>query len=298
METAVNRKLILTFTIFIIAGLSGCVRYYKSSDVRGRFNRVIKQSNNSIAKADGDYNTKKEVYNSIVPHVQRNRQPYPLLQNHLDNMKKSLDKMKNRRNIFKKQKKEFNGFAGRRKKIQSNNPAWKKFHALNKRFENDVKIFGKESMEYSAASKAFSSTAKKNRITKINSAKISGEIDRFNREVVKVLSGVRKNIKKAYANLQDLEASGYDKKVISEKRGLLVLMEDLMKQIKAKNREMTNVSEDFKKEAGGKGEFWAGPGMTSHKILIDLTAKGNEIKGLGNRFTALVDSFNKEQKKK
>ncbi len=293
-----NRKLILAFFVLLIAGPNGCVRYYKSSDIRGRFNKVIKQSNISIKKAAGDYNSKKEVYGSIVPYVDRKNQPYPLLQNHLDNMKKALDKMKGRRAVFHGQKKEFNRIAGPRKKIQSNNPAWKKYHDLNKRFENDVKMFVKESGEYSAASKAFASTAEKYKITKINSAKISGKIDQFNKQVLKILSDSGKNIKNAYANLRDLEAKGYNKKVINEKRGLLVQMEDLMKQIKVKNREMTGIAEDFRREAGEKGGFWAGPGMTSHKILMDLTAKGNEINGLGKRFTALINNFNKEPKKK
>jgi hypothetical protein len=213
-------------------------------------------------------------------------------------MKSALGKMKKRRKVFQNQKKEFSRIAGRKKKIQSNKPAWEKFNSLNKRFENDVKIFGKESKEYSGASKSFSATARRYKITKINSVKISKKIDQFNKQVIKVLSSSGKNIKKAYANLRDLESKGYDTKVINEKRGLLAQMEEMMKQIKEKNSEMKGIANDFNKEAGGKGEFWAGPGMVSHKILMDLTARGKEIGGLGNRFTALVNSFNKKPKKK
>lgn len=294
-----KRILSLSAVILFIIILSGCVRYYKASDVKKNLKKGLSQATRIENKVKKDYSTKKKVYDTIIPYVeQKDKQPYPLLIRHLTDMESAIGRIKNARSALFKTMTLVTMMMHGKKKIQSDRPEWDKLQKLINEYEDNVKLFQKETKSYETASAAFIKTAKKNRISKVDTSQVKKKIGKYNIRVKKTIKDAGKTINRADQKLSDAGSRGYDPKVIDEKKKLLEQMKDILKQIKVKNGEIAEMAGNFEKEAGNRKQIWVGPGMVAHTVLSDMQKAGNVISALGKRFNGLSQKLKSDPQKK
>ncbi|MFC1670478.1 hypothetical protein ACFL20_08800, partial [Spirochaetota bacterium] len=81
-------------SIVIILFLAGCVRYYRTSRIKKQYNKSIRKVGSINLKVKKDFSKRKKIYNSIMPYVvQKDRKPYAVFKNHLDEMKMIIGKL-------------------------------------------------------------------------------------------------------------------------------------------------------------------------------------------------------------
>ena len=221
-------------------------------------------------------------------------QPYPLLKSHLAKMKAAIGKLTKTSNSVIKNRDQFNRVVGRNSKIKSNKPIWKKFQKVKDEFEDNISTLRKDVKVYENTSRAFISTANQHKISRVDAVNIKNKVSQFSSRIVTVLNDTRLKINNAKEELKKLESRGYGKKVINKKRYILSEMESILHKINIVNQEIVKLIADFEKEAGNRKKFWAGPGMITHSLLMNIRAKGEQVSGLGGQFTSLAKKFNKK----
>lgn len=287
------------FFIFSILVFSGCVRYYKTSYLQNYFSKPTEQINQLISKAESDYKSKREIYDAVIPYVpDTNMQPYPLLQNNLNEMKSSIDTMKNHRTSIIEIQNEFGRISAGKSRIQSDKPEWKSFHALKDRLEQQFNQLKTAVSRYENASQTFTSLANSHKISNVNSDEIKKKLTDYTRQVTEIVKTTQSGIIESKKQLDQAAAKGYDPSEIQRRKILLSEMETLLVQIENENKIISELTAKFEKEAGARKIFWIGPGMITHTILAGIQNKGDQISALGNQFSAKVNEFNNPPAKK
>ncbi len=91
MKRLLSLMLIISFT----AGVTGCVRYYRTKEVNRNLNRVISDSDKITSRMNKDYSKKKMIYYRITGLIpDKAVKPYPELARELIGMEKALNETK------------------------------------------------------------------------------------------------------------------------------------------------------------------------------------------------------------
>ncbi|MCP4131954.1 MAG: hypothetical protein GY754_13335 [bacterium] len=287
-----NIFLISLLTLFFF---SNCVRYYRTGDIHRQYADSINKINATNNKANAEYKKREVLLNSILPHLsaeRKNKNPYPRMKKQLAQVKSALDRLNTRRAQVLDTNNKLQVLTRGKGRIKSNMPEWDGLSKLNDTFKDNLNAYSRDVRSFESKVKAFDGMANKYKITRVNTAQLKARIRKFNNQVVATVNSTKSHLAKAKKNLVNARSMGYDASVIDKKEAILAKMNALLPQINAKNNEIIEKVKAFEKEAGARGEFWAGPGMATHTILVDIQAKGGEMTKLGNQFQGLVNQYN------
>lgn len=276
--------------------LSGCVTYYKASDVRSYFKSGTGQASKASAAAQADYQDKSGIIADIRSSLANPQQePYPEFDRSLAAMKASLESMQKQEAVLTASSEKTDSIIGKSKTIESDEKEYKAVLAEKSNFENHFEIFGQMTEDYQKKSEAFVNLAKKHEVLRVVTADIEHKVLDYKANSDKSIVNAKVQIDKAEAELNKAETAGYDHKVIQEKRNILAEMRTILPQITVMRDEVLSLAERFKAEAGVRKEYHIGPGMASHELLGAMKAKTDEINASTKKLNALAEEFNKKK---
>ena len=285
--------------LIIVSAMSGCVRYYKSSDVRKNFNRTVKKADSVIRKADKDYRMRRNMFDSMLSSVaDRQAVPYPSMESCLDAIEESLNDMRASRSRLASYRDDFNRLSAGKKKIQSDRKEWDGLEKIKISVEKELKQFEKAGKSYQASVKKFNSIAKKYRVSVVETVKFR---KKFRGSITRLKSALLKNrakISSARKQISDAEAKGYDRAEIDRLKGILLQLEEILTQAEGITAGLDKLEESFNRESAGKVKFMVGPGMETFKILTEVDRQAREIKILSGRFNKLAGQMKPGGRKK
>ncbi len=288
-------------TLFALAfaalAATGCVTYYKSSDVKDYFGSGVSQADKAVASAERDLTEKEGIIASIRQNVaDPSMAPYPDFDAALGSMKAALDAMKAQDALLKESRDKVNGIVKGKKTIQSDEEGYKPMLAERKRFDGLFDGFKDRTERYKKESEAFNALAKKNAVVRVSTANLEKQVQDYRADSDRQIANARSELDKAGKELDAAVAAGYDPKKADEKRALLARMGAIVPAIEGKRDEVLALAGRFRAEAGDRGEYYVGPGMASHELLAAIREKSAEIAALSKEMNGYAKQFNDAKK--
>lgn len=109
-------------------GAAGCVRYYKTADVRSRLDSALAQIDKALRQTEADVQKMREICRPLIP-------THPRLRFLLKRIDGSLRTLRGYRGDVLRLREEFERLVRGRARIREDQPEWQQLQRLQQRYE-------------------------------------------------------------------------------------------------------------------------------------------------------------------
>lgn len=292
MEMKKKISIVLMVSLFVV---TGCVRYYKTSSVNSAFSKAERKLAANNQKAEERY----AMWNSALAgmtgsSVTPEAVPYPAMKGELAQMKRSLDNMKGISDNVRVLEQQWQTISKGKSRIQSDKPEWKELKNLRGRMEEASNRYRSHAEKFRGHDTQLQSLANSHGIKRLKTEDLVAKLVDFESRMRSGLTQSRSKISEAESQLRRARGQGYSAAEIQRRQEILDTMKGLLRELEAGNSRVATLRSDFEREAGGNEVIWAGPGMKSHTLLVDMEKKGREIEGIIQKLDSLSDQYKKD----
>jgi len=234
--------------------LTGCVVFYRTSDVQNSFNDGEKKVNEMVSTVETYRSEQQAGYDYLAPQLGSAKEPFPAMLASLQKISAVLDKLKTHQVEFAKTKKDFEALAATfppGQNIQSNKPGWDEFKPIHEKFNFIVKDLNNCIDDVNDARSDLEKLEQKHHIGKTNAGEIKNQI-------AALISTIEQSKTSAGEKL-----SATDREAVEHKQ-----------------TEIKQLSDEINQEVGDKTELWTAPGSLVNVKFETIRKKGDEVNGI------------------
>ncbi|MBW7888648.1 MAG: hypothetical protein H3C35_09860 [Bacteroidetes bacterium] len=234
--------------------LTGCVRFYRTSEVQKNFNEGEKKIQEVAASLETYQNEQHAGYDYLAPQVGKTSKPFPEIFISLQKLDAVVARIKTLQSEFSEVKKKFDALISTfppGQNIQSNKTGWDEFKPIKEKYITIMDELNDGINEANELQKDLLKIQQKYQIGKTNPTEIKSQI-------TALIASIDQN--KAAAG-DRLSAS--DKELIDQKQKEIVMLFD-----------------EINTEIGNKSELWSAPGSTVNVKYEAIQKKINEMNGI------------------
>ena len=269
----------LWLILFVIVG---CSFYVETSKVRGMYDDAQDDVSEKIEDIKEDFAQRNKMILSITSQIPNSQiTPYPILNDKLAEMNKSIDDLEKAQFRMLSLRKTFDKLSEGRKRFQSDQPEWTR----HKRVEDGYKKIWNEmrsiTNDYSRSAESFNDISEKY-LRKVDVKEVRSYINEF-------LSNFDSEIKDFQFKL-DKRRSNSNNSNQSSKESTFQEIDQILDKMKNKREIIESILNKFNLEVGDEEEFMTGPGLKTYTITNDLVEISNE-------FSSHIDQLEKLIKK-
>ncbi len=250
----------ITLNLLVSAlSFTGCVRFYRTSDIRNSMNDGEKKLSETIATLETFKNDQQTGYDYLTKDLtDKGTEPFPQMLISLQKLHVVLDKLNTYQPVIAAIRKEFEklmeGKEGRN--IESNKPEWEAFKPIKARYMALVDEVGKHIDDVNDIQSDIRDLASNHSIGKVNTAELKNQITSLVNEIDHHTTAAQKQSK---AN------TGVEKTTA-------------LQQLEQKQEEIKKLFEEITVEIEERSEIWIAPGSYVNVRLEAIKSKRDEAK--------------------
>ncbi len=284
-----NKLPFLFFIVMLLSQLSACVTYYKTSDINNNTAKLIQQSKENSAKVTKDYQDFLFMQRELLQYTKTAEAgPYSEMSVLIKEMEVSVTEIKAAENLIVNTREALDFVVKGKDRIQSDSSDWSKFNEIRKQQQIIAKQYAIKMEHYQQVREQLLRLLNKHKVAKLKVITIQTQGKAYTDKATLQINQVKTRLIQAKEKIETYHAREAERNRIAKLKSRLLDMEAVVEKIEAKNIQLQNLMNGFEAEANVRKEIWVGPGMRTHTLLVNMTAIGNDINALAERFNELT----------
>jgi SMC interacting uncharacterized protein involved in chromosome segregation len=195
-------------SVLLAFALSGCVVAYKTEGVVSSLNQSMGSLDQTFGQIDADYREKSILFErTLKDGADRRQEPYKSLQTALAKMKASHANVAQRRNGLIQDKTELEAEIAGRDRIRSDEPAYTRLNATEKKWKAAFKYIEKEMKEYQSASHDFVKGAERGGLRKVDTNVLRQQATKLDSDYSSVVAQIQSGVENIKSQVQQQSES-------------------------------------------------------------------------------------------